>query len=94
MRYFKIYNRCITTSRPFRELTEDQFLADIADYALDQVSFLLDSEDEDCDRQLEDAFVKAEALADTEEGLDAGDFYLYRTQDDRRTVLDYNRKNA
>lgn len=92
MRYFKIYNRCVTQSRPYKELTEDQFLADIADYALDQISYLLDGED--CDRQLEEAFVKAETLADSEEGLDAGDFYLYRTQDDSRTVLDYNRKNA
>lgn len=92
MRYFKIYNKNVTQSRPLKELTEDQFLADIADYALDQISFLL--EYESLDRQLEEAFAKAETYADSEEGLAAGDFYLYRTQDDSRTVLDYNRKNA
>ena len=91
MRYFKIYNRNVTKSQPFKELSEDQFLADLCDYCLDRVSFLL--EGEDWEAKFNEAFEKAKYYASWEDGLDTGDYYLYIT-DDSKTVLDFNRKNS
>lgn len=85
MRYFKIYNKNVTKSQPFKELSEDQFLADLCDYCLDRVGLFP-----------EDEIFKAkfsEALEKAKKGLSTGDFYLYIT-DDSKTVLDFNRKNS
>ena len=85
MRYFKIYNKYVTKSQPLKELSEDQFLADLCDYCLDRVGLFP-----------EDEIFKAkfsEALEKTKKGLNTGDYYLY-IADDSKTVLDYNRKNA
>ena len=91
MRYFKIYNKGCTKTRPLQELTKDQYLADIADYCLNKISFMV--EDEAFDAMFSDLFNKAELFANCETGLGCGDFYLYSAGDDK-TVLDFNRKNC
>ena len=91
MRYFKIYNQNVTKSRPLQEISEDQFTAELTDYCLDQMNFFLN--DEDFDREFSRLFLCSIKVAKCSEGLDTGDFYLYGTEDDTRTVLDYSRKN-
>lgn len=90
MRYFKIFNQNVTRTRPRQELTEDQFYSDLADYCVDKISFLL--EEERFDAVLMDLFRKAEAYAACTHGLNAGEYYLYITGDDK-TVLDFKRKD-
>lgn len=85
MRYFKIYNRNITKSQPLKELSEDQFLADLCDYCLDLVGLFPEEE------VFEAKF--SEALEKTKKGLNTGDYCLY-IADDSKTVLDFNRKNC
>lgn len=91
MRYFKIYNRNVTKSQPLKELSEDQFLADLVDYILDTTSFNEDG----CnyDKAISDLFEICKDHALSKNGLCTGDYYLY-IADDSKTVLDFNRKNA
>lgn len=93
MRYFKIYRKGCTKTQPFKELTTDQFLADIADYCLDRIGFLANlMSDDDFDRAFEWQFKRAKWEASSSYGLCAGDFYLYSAGDDK-TVLDFKRSN-
>lgn len=92
MRFFKIYNKNVTKTQPLKELSEDQFLAEIGYYCYDEIDHDLEAyiNADDALERLFDFFL---LLANRSEGLDTGDYYLY-IADDSKTVLDFNRKNA
>lgn len=83
MRYFKIFNSNVTKTQPRKELTEDQFLAEVADMVVSQLS---------TDLGQELLFADYLLLASTSSGLSNKDYYLYSAENDK-TVLDFKRKN-
>ena len=83
MRYFKIFNSNVTKTQPRKELTEDQFLAEVADMVVSQLS---------TDLGQELLFADYLLLASTSSVLSNKDYYLYSAENDK-TVLDFKRKN-
>ena len=90
MRYFKIYNSNVTKTQPRKELTEDQFLATIADYCIS----VLDENAPNYEERLEELYSEAFNLAAYKGGFCFRNYYLYATEDKNITATDFNRKGA
>lgn len=81
MKYFKIYKQCARVAKAYVSLTWEQFCDEIIKVAEDRLPAELEDDGEAQEIELDRLYEVAEEETEYN-GLDCGDFYLYKRRDD------------
>ena len=81
MKYFKIYKQCARVAKAYVPLTWEQFCDEIIKVAEDRLPAELEDDGEAQEIELDHLYEVAEEETEYN-GLDCGDFYLYKRRDD------------
>lgn len=86
MKYFKIYHRNCRVAKAYNEMTEDQFNAEIDNYADENATWETDEDGnldfDKLDQEQVEIIDRVKEEAESEDGFDYGDYNLYIRDDD------------
>lgn len=94
-KFYKIAKRNVTTVKPYKEVSKEQFDECImqSSYMEEQLNYIPEElADKLIDETIEKVFEKAYNEA-TEYGFDCGDYHLYISEDDDINEYDFERRN-